>query len=288
MKGSISILLAISFGVIHSMASPTLRLDVMKNPISGCINMTTCSYGCGKFSTSSVKHTLTPLCRGGSKAQLPHGSPKNLTIRGTSLRPYLYDEDNHVQFECSHIRSNNGTQFICTQQVEDQVVAVASSTSSSGSVSSSSIMLSRSASASASSSSGSSLVHRLRPRSSSSTSIVSPTTTIEIPPPSTIFSTVTATAFTTPSNTVCINSPGVYNMNHGNGNLDDCCLTSNDCHGSCIKGACDAENNQPPPPACTNTKFFGKKNGKGIDGACCETEQDCLENCVAGVCLTVV
>jgi hypothetical protein len=278
MKSSVSLLLALSFGVLQSIATPTFRLDVSRNPISGCVNITTCSYGCDRFSTISVKHVLTPLCKTKS---LPEGAPRHLTIRGTSMRPYLFDEDMDQEYECSKIRSLNGTQFICAHITEEEDM----------NPSSSSMMMSSHSSihsdlvSSMTSMSSSSMMHSSH---HSTKSAAVNMTTCEEAAPSTIFSTVTITEFATPSNSVCVNGPGVYGMSHGNGNLDDCCQTSNDCHGSCIKGACDAEHNKPPPPTCTNIKYKGKKNGMGPEGVCCDTQADCLESCVANICSAIL
>lgn len=109
-KASLSVLLLLSFGALQSLAAtPRIRLDIGSDQ-SGCLNVTTCSYGCGKISTSATdKHILTPLC---SAQDVFPNYPKRITIRGNSTKPFLYDEDNGYKYRC-RARNSQSPAFLC-------------------------------------------------------------------------------------------------------------------------------------------------------------------------------
>lgn len=81
----------------------------------------------------------------------------------------------------------------------------------------------------------------------------------------------------------CDYNPTIFRQRQGQGNLNDCCLWDDDCHGSCIKGACDKENNLPIP-VCKGNVHRGKGLGQGQKGACCDTQADCQEDCLFNTC----
>ncbi|GAA5813159.1 hypothetical protein MFLAVUS_006633 [Mucor flavus] len=307
------VLLLAGYGIIQtSAATPSIQLEIGNSP-SGCVNITDCSYGCARLSSHNVKHILIPLC-GSDKA----GSDdliKRITIRGSANSPYVVDEDKSYQYTCSRItpRSRKYTCNFNTSSIisESGIIRANAIPSTSTSVS---INISASAHSSPSSTAienavivkqaircdfdttiagqgkGQGDLHDCCLTSNDcrgscfqgscdgANNISSSTTAVRS---SSVASPSASLPSTSPSS--CDYNPTIFRQRQGQGNLNDCCLSDNDCHGSCIRGSCDKENNQPIP-VCRGNAFRGKKRGEGPKGVCCDSQADCQEDCLFNTC----
>ncbi|KAI9270997.1 hypothetical protein EDC94DRAFT_596776 [Helicostylum pulchrum] len=311
------LLLLAGYGIIQiSAATHSIQLEIGNNP-SGCVNITDCSYGCARLSSHNVKHILTPLC--GSDKSASDDLIKRITIRGSTNSPYVVDEDKSHQYNCSRstLRSRKYTcnfnissiisesGIIRANAIPSASANVSASASASGSInisaSPSSTAIENTAIAKqaircdfdttiAGQGKGQGDLHDCCLTSNDcrgscfqgscdgANNISSTTTAVRS---SSVASSSASLPSTSPSS--CDYNPTIFRQHQGQGNLNDCCLTDNDCHGSCIKGSCDKENNQPIP-VCKGNAFRGNKQGKGPKGVCCDSQADCQEDCLFNTC----
>lgn len=305
-KSTLSLLLILAYGAVKSLAAvtPSIQLQIGSSP-SGCADITTCNYGCARFSSDSVKHVLTPLCESKS---LSGDYPRHITIRGSTVLPYIFDEDTSNQYNCTKTIAK-GRKYTCT--LNSSVVFSESNNTSAIVSASTSVSASVSASASASSGSGSPIIFRditgsgipiqcgffpaIAGKGTGQGSLndcclrstdcrglcIRGSCNAGPNPTSTSFSTSLSSDVASPSN--CAYNPTIFRQHQGQGNLDDCCWTDDDCHGACIEGACNSEKNMPVP-VCSGILHKGKGLGQGKKGACCTSQADCQENCIYNTC----
>lgn len=297
---SFSVLLLLGVGALQTLAaSPRIQLEIGTDA-SGCVNVEGCSYGCGKLSSSTAElNVLNPLCEA-VKAEYP----LRITIRGESGAPHLLDEDSGNKYKCSEVEQGS-QQFVCRHKNRRNVKSVESS---------SSVGFEVPPNVHPSVVNAEEFYYRSEFRAgkrpsvsagSKSTSFVakgfsSATASDFLEPSSSDYPSVLATsvyaAAATPDSEVCQYIPGIMGARLGKGNLDDCCVYNDDCHGSCINGACDGENNiptetwnsdvsLPSPTSCVKySDVYSKGRGLGNSGDCCVNSDDCRGACISGVC----
>lgn len=309
-KPNFYLLLLVGYGIIQTSAStPSIQLEIGNNP-SGCVNITDCSYGCARLSSHNVKHILTPLCE--SEKAASDNLIKRITIRGSTNTPYVVDEDASQQYTCSRVtpRSRKYTCNFNTTSIISESGIIRVNAIPSASVS---INISSNVSSSVYPSPSSMVIVKQAIKCDFDTSIagqgkgqgdlhdccltsddchglcfqgscgatnnIAPSITIKI----SSVATSSSGSLPSASPSSCDYNPTIFRQRRGQGNLNDCCLWDNDCHGSCIKGACDGENNQPVP-VCSGNAFKGKKRGEGPKGVCCDSQADCQEDCLFNTC----
>lgn len=332
-KSTLSLFIVLAYGAAQSLATttPSIQLQIGSSP-SGCADIAACNYGCARFSSESIKHALTPVCE---SEDLSDEYPKQITIRGSTVTPYIIDEDTSDKYTCSKTAAKGRT-YLCT--LDTGALSSKSRSFNEDSISSlsASASVSKSESASAMSSSGSPIIFRdikgvskpvqceffpgiagkgtrkgshndcclssidcsgicfrgacaddsvlegfpsvpYSPSPSPSRSPPSPPS----PPSSPSSPKPSPVELAAPNN--CAYNPTIFRQHQGQGNLDDCCWTNDDCHGACIEGACNSENNVPVP-VCSGNAHKGKGLGQGKKGACCNSQADCQENCIYNTC----
>lgn len=332
---TLSLLIVFAYGATQSLAATThsIQLQIGSSP-SGCADIAACNYGCARFSSDSVKHALTPIC---TTDDISDNYPKHITIRGSTVTPYIVDEDTLDEYTCKKT-AGKGRNYICNLDTDDTSSKSKPSEGNSNASASSSLNVSKSATTSAITSSGSPIVFRdvkgvgkavqcnffpliagkgtrkgnvndcclssidcsgicfhgacddvsvlddslsppsPPPRSSPSSPSSSSSHSSPSKPSSPKASPIEAAA---QSN--CAYNPTIFRQSQGQGNLDDCCYTNDDCHGACIDGSCNSENNVPVP-VCSGNAHKGKGLGQGKKGACCVSQADCQENCIYNTC----
>ncbi|KAG2235730.1 hypothetical protein INT48_009145 [Thamnidium elegans] len=275
------LLLLAGYGIIQtSAATPSIQLEIGNSP-SGCVNITDCSYGCARISSHNVKHILTPLCE--PDKVVSDNLIKRITIRGSTNAPYVVDEDEFHPYTCSRITPRS-RKYTCNFNISS---TISESEIESAAIVKQAIKCDFDTSI-AGQGKGQGDLHDCCLTSNdcrgscfqgscdASNGISSSTTRS-----SGATSHSASTPSTSPSS--CDYNPTIFRQRQGQGNLNDCCLLDDDCHGSCIRGSCDKENNQPIP-VCKGNAFRGKKRGEGPKGVCCDSQADCQEDCLFNTC----
>ncbi|CAO3610976.1 unnamed protein product [Mucor hiemalis] len=299
---SFSVLLLLGIGALETLAaSPRIQLE-MGTDSSGCVDVEGCSYGCGKISSSAAElNVFTPLC---SEEAMKPEFPERLTMWGKTETPHLLDQDLGSKYKCSEVEKGS-QQFVCRHKNHKNVKSAQPSSSAGFDTPSnvhasvimgdefyirSDFMASAESSASTFSRSASFAPKGFSPASAS---VDMETSSFELFPVST--SSVYAAA-ATPDSDVCQYIPEIMGARIGLGNLEDCCIYDDDCHGSCINGACDGENNiptetwnsevsLPSPTSCVKySTIYNKGRGLGNSGDCCMNSDDCRGACIDGIC----
>lgn len=306
---SLSVLLLLGVGALQTLAArPRFQLEIGTDA-SGCVNVDGCSYGCGKISSSTTElNVLNPLCE-----TVKANYPLRITIRGESKAPLLLDEDSGNKYKCSEIEEGT-QQFVCRHKNRRSIKSVQASSSSAFEVPSpssafevppnmhpsvvnakkfnyrSEFRAGKKPSVSAGFSSTSFVAKGFSSATASDFSRLSSTDY-----PSVSATSVYAAAATSDSG-VCQYIPEILGARSGTGNLDDCCIFDDDCHGSCINGVCDGENNiptetwnsgvsLPSPTSCVKySDVYSRGRGVGNLGDCCVNSNDCRGACISGVC----